>query len=360
MFYRECERLADRHPDLAPTAERIDTLLGQMTDAEVLRIEDIAGLIGADPHQVSSVLEYLADEKVLSRETMVECGYCGMVVAREDYEAQMEEDGEYSCSECERPVTPGSARPCTTYRRGEAWKVATPPPSMVRERAATYAVGGNVQGDGDGESEHGGCVPTFRRNGEHWQIWFDGKTTTLRDGVGPRHVALLLARPGQRMHAMDMLLADAHRSGRGASVVSPSQVGDADEVGLSIRRTPATSGGRTVDRKVVPSCRARLERIDGEIAAAESAGNPALIAELKEEAEKINRYIGSVIDLRGNPRPTADDDERARTTVMKAIKRTTKRLKERHPALALHLMKHVETGFTCVYNPEPLVTWVTE
>jgi hypothetical protein len=47
----------------------------------------------------------------------------------------------------------------------------------------------------------------FRREGDYWTIVFDGETVRLRDGKGLRYLAALLRRPGEPVHALEVLAA---------------------------------------------------------------------------------------------------------------------------------------------------------
>lgn len=47
----------------------------------------------------------------------------------------------------------------------------------------------------------------FRREGDYWTIVFDGTTVRLHDSRGLRYVAALLRRPGEPVHAMDVVAA---------------------------------------------------------------------------------------------------------------------------------------------------------
>lgn len=47
----------------------------------------------------------------------------------------------------------------------------------------------------------------FRREGDYWTIVFDGTTVRLRDSRGLRYVVALLQRPGEPVHALDVLAA---------------------------------------------------------------------------------------------------------------------------------------------------------
>lgn len=47
----------------------------------------------------------------------------------------------------------------------------------------------------------------FRREGEYWTLDYDGTTCRVRDTTGMRHLAHLLARPGERVAATDLIRA---------------------------------------------------------------------------------------------------------------------------------------------------------
>ncbi len=130
MYFTECARLAERHPDLAGIVERIDAQLVGMGTAEVLRRDDLASYFRADPNQVGSVLEMLAWGDLLQSEEMVECPHCRMTALRSEYEAGWEEDGEYICTSCDEPLTDEAIAIVTTYRRGPKWR-QTPLPKTL-------------------------------------------------------------------------------------------------------------------------------------------------------------------------------------------------------------------------------------
>ena len=68
----------------------------------------------------------LAQQGVLRREEMIECAYCQTVALPSDYQEAMDEDGEYRCTDCDRPLEQGDIRTITAYRSGEAWPAPTP------------------------------------------------------------------------------------------------------------------------------------------------------------------------------------------------------------------------------------------
>jgi hypothetical protein len=128
MFFTECARLAEQHPDLAAVFERLDSQLAAMQTAAVIRPDDLASFLNFDPNQMHSVLQMLAQEGVLHRDEMIECRYCQMAAPWSDYRETLDEDGEYRCTSCDRPLTDRTIQRITAYQRGEKWQHVSPPP----------------------------------------------------------------------------------------------------------------------------------------------------------------------------------------------------------------------------------------
>jgi transcription initiation factor IIE alpha subunit len=122
MFFTECARLAEQHPDLASVFERLDSQLRAMGTAEVIRPDDLASFLNIDPNQMRSALVMFAQEGVLHRVEMIECPYCQMAALRSEYQEALDEDDEYRCTSCDRRLTEKTIHIITTYRRGEKWQ----------------------------------------------------------------------------------------------------------------------------------------------------------------------------------------------------------------------------------------------
>ena len=127
MFFTECAHLAEQHPDLASVFERLDSQLAAMGTAEVIRSDDLASFLKIDPNQMRSALDMFAQEGVLHRVEMIECTYCQMPALRSAYQEGLEEDDEYRCTSCDRPLTDRTIEIITTYRRGEKWQAVSKP-----------------------------------------------------------------------------------------------------------------------------------------------------------------------------------------------------------------------------------------
>ena len=120
-MFTECARLAERHPDLGDLFERLDSRFRELGKVAVLRPDVWANHLNVDLNQMRSALDMLAQEGLLCREEMIECRNCGLVALRSDYQEGLEEDGEYRCTDCDRPLTDETIQLITTYRSGEKW-----------------------------------------------------------------------------------------------------------------------------------------------------------------------------------------------------------------------------------------------
>jgi hypothetical protein len=125
MFFTECARLAEQHPDLASVFERLDSQLRAMGTAEVIRPDDLASFLIIDPNQMRSALEMFAQEGVLRRVEMIECPYCQMAALRSEYQEALDEDDEYRCTSCDRRLTEKTVQIITAYQSGEKWQDAS-------------------------------------------------------------------------------------------------------------------------------------------------------------------------------------------------------------------------------------------
>ena len=112
-----------KHPGLASIFRQLDWQFAQMGTAEVIRPDELASLLSADRNQMRSALEILALEGVLCHVELIECRYCQMPTFVSDYEQAIEEEGEYRCTSCDRPLTQESIRSFSAYRYGEHWPV---------------------------------------------------------------------------------------------------------------------------------------------------------------------------------------------------------------------------------------------
>lgn len=177
----------------------------------------------------------------------------------------------------------------------------------------------------------------FRREGEYWTLAYAGNVVTLRDTKGMHDLAVLLARPGQEVHALDLA-----RAAEGVTGV----VADADR------------GIEVIDDRARDEYRDRLATVEQELEEAQSFGDELRAAKLREEAELLTEELAAAYGLGGRSRTTGDAADRARKAVGRRVRDALERIERAHPPLGAHLRAAVKLGTFCSYEPESPITWI--
>ena len=168
----------------------------------------------------------------------------------------------------------------------------------------------------------------FRREGSMWRLAFAGSEVTMPHLKGLGDVAVLLARPGDAVHCLELA----------GSAVG----GDLGEV---------------VDARAREEYRARAHELQAEIEDARRANDPAREERARDELGEIAEALDAAYGLGGRVRRAGDPAERARTAVAWRIRSALGKLEPEHGQLARHLRNAVRTGTWCVYEPETPVQW---
>jgi hypothetical protein len=188
---------------------------------------------------------------------------------------------------------------------------------------------------------------SLRRIGDVWTI-DDGRVTLhLNDARGVRLLALLLSRPGEEIHSLDLvaIVDGGPAAGRGAR--------DQDQQ-VAGRAAIQDAAGPRLDDEAKASYRARLQQLRGEIAAALARGDAAREQRARTELAFVERELGLAVGLRGRDRDLgASHAERARVNVTRAIRSTLRRIASCDARLGRELDAAVRTGTYCAYEPDP-------
>jgi hypothetical protein len=172
---------------------------------------------------------------------------------------------------------------------------------------------------------------TMRLVGDLWQVDYRGRTAHLRNAKGLRDLAMLLARPGTDVTAVELAAQG------GPSVVDRI----ADEPML--------------DLPALRAYRRRLADLAHELAAAEADADLARQQRAGDERERLLIEVRRATRPGGTVRtlgPTAA--ERARKAVTARIRDAIRRIGVVLPELASHLDRTVRTGHVCRYDGEPV------
>ena len=97
--------------------------------------------------------------------------------------------------------------------------------------------------------------------------------------------------------------------------------------------------------------RSRLHSLRQEIAEAEALGDTDRAAGLRSEADWLVEELRAQTGLGGRSRHFADDAERARIAVGKAIRRALQRISAADPLIGEELRDAIQTGMLCCYRP---------
>ena len=153
-----------------------------------------------------------------------------------------------------------------------------------------------------------------------------------------RDLAVLLARPGQPLPALDLVEA-AGGPPAAAAAASP----------ISARSWTTPHGARTVQR---------LGDLDGELAEAEENADLGRLERLRAERSMLAGELAGALGLGGRVpgSPATRPSGPARPSPCASARRV-KHHRAQDEALARHLRNTVRTGRLCSYEPEPGVSW---
>jgi tetratricopeptide (TPR) repeat protein len=166
---------------------------------------------------------------------------------------------------------------------------------------------------------------TCTRYGRRWRVELGGRSAIVDDAVGIRYLATLIANPGVEVPALDLAEPSGEKTG------------------------PAPQ--RMLDDEALRQYRERLTELRSDIEEAEAGNDFERAARLRAEIDWLAGEIGAATGLGGRARRFADNPERARVAVGKAIRRALDRIAEADPVLGGQLRVAVQTGMRCCYRP---------
>jgi predicted ATPase len=174
--------------------------------------------------------------------------------------------------------------------------------------------------------------PELILEGDTWRIGFMGKTVRVRDMKGIGDLAVLFARPGVEVHALELM--------------GGYDVGN--------------NAGPALDDKARRAYQERIVELQREIDEARADNDNARAERAEVELDALVEQLSEAFGLGGRSRTTGSSTERARTAVTYRIRSAIRKLDQLHPDLGRHLTNSVRTGTWCSYRPESAVVWTIE
>ncbi len=186
-----------------------------------------------------------------------------------------------------------------------------------------------------------GSGNVFRREGEYWSVTFDGRTMRLRDLIGLRYLARLLANPGREFHVLDLVGGERHDAGQTSRTREPDW-----------RPSGGLDAGQLLDAQAKESYRRRLAEIEEDIDEARALVDPERAEQARAEHDFLVRELSRAVGLGGRDRRVGSAAERGRASVTRAIRQAIVRIRNHNPSLGVHLDRTIRTGTYCVYLPD--------
>ena len=177
----------------------------------------------------------------------------------------------------------------------------------------------------------GAPLVVCRRTGRRWRVELGRRAVVVEHSVGMRHLASLLANPGQEILASDL-------------AAGPGRLDPAAADGA------ATSAQPILDDVARQRYGRRLAQLRAEIEEREPGDGAGLDA-LRAERDWLVGELAAATGLSGRARQFPGNSERARIAVGKAVRRALKRIAEADPVIGAELHATVETGMRCCYRP---------
>lgn len=178
------------------------------------------------------------------------------------------------------------------------------------------------------------------RQGAVWQVGIGDEDATLPDRKGLAIIGVLLERPGDEVHVLELSAAAAGHPGDATAAAPRSEQ-------------------PVLDDRSVRAFRSRIGDLEAVIAEARAANDLDRAALAQAELDHVVAELARSTGLAGRSRSLDRTVERARVRVTKAVRRALAELRAVAPATASHLETTIQTGTFCAYRPETghLVAW---
>jgi hypothetical protein len=196
---------------------------------------------------------------------------------------------------------------------------------------------------------------SFVREAATWEISFGDEVCRLKTMIGLEYIAVLLQNPGEAMRALDL------RTRAVGLPCDPSArlVAELSE-DSGLNKKPGYREGRSWDqsdfgRQEILDDRARnnleqrLLQIEQDIAIRAEIGDTPRVDQLEKEYATIESFLSDSQGLHGRRRVFSGENEKARTSITKALRRAYDDIRDQAPKTAAHLESNISTGSEFVY-----------
>ncbi|MFF3444051.1 hypothetical protein [Streptosporangium sp. NPDC002721] len=171
-----------------------------------------------------------------------------------------------------------------------------------------------------------------RREGRRWRIGLGARSAHVEHSLGMAYLAVLLANPRYEIPAVEL-----------AAGPVPHGAAAVDAGGATAQPT--------LDEEAVRAYRGRLSLLQEEIDGYEAANDVVRAERVRAERDWLIDELASATGLAGRARNFTGNEERARVSVGKALRRAVTRVAAADPVLGEELRLTIRTGRLCCYQP---------
>lgn len=219
-------------------------------------------------------------------------------------------------------------------RRGRLTEIEESPEAQGEEKEVTET--GNI----------------FRKEGDAWEIFFDGKPVrNINQSKGMEYIKYLLEHPGRYVPASAFI--QTPPTSEEASLLDKMHEVQLEELNLSKSKSPKGKHKVRLSGEMLERERQTKEKFRKEIKELDEIINdPDSLQEEVLKAETKKEFI--LKELKASYDRSA---ENSRTAVANAITRAITHIRKHHRPLADHLKKHIQLGNRCIYSPPDNPDW---
>lgn len=223
------------------------------------------------------------------------------------------------------------------------WGVAPPTPVETTERGAASLPPKN----------------RFVKEGETWAISFAGEVCKLpARTIGLDYILVLLQNPGVEMRALELqtVLAANPVGLRPASKCAADSItedagGDTEDQGDHSSSSQLDfSRSEYSDYRATLKWKARMLELEELTTQALEIGDKQKVEGWQKEYDEIDSHLNRYRNVHGLPRVFSGENEQARTSITKALKRAYTKIRLQAPQTADHLRSQIKTGAKLVYQ----------
>ncbi|GAA3440893.1 hypothetical protein [Planomonospora venezuelensis] len=171
-----------------------------------------------------------------------------------------------------------------------------------------------------------------RREGRRWTVGLGRRSVQVEHSLGMAYLATLLANPRYEIPAVELAAGPVPHN---EAVVAAG----------------AGTAQRALDEEAVRAYRRRLSLLQEELDEHEAANDIARAEQVRAERDWLIDELASATGLAGRARNFTDNEERARVSVGKAIRRAVARIAAADPIIGEELRTTIRTGRLCCYQP---------